>query len=56
MVIPLRFERRTHALEGRCSIQLSYGTILNCGAKVMLFVKYQKYFYTFFHAFVLKKL
>ena len=27
-VIPLRFERRTHALEGRCSIQLSYGTIL----------------------------
>ena len=45
-VIPLRFERRTHALEGRCSIQrthalegrcsiqLSYGTILNCGAKV----------------------
>ena len=31
---PLRFERRTHALEGRCSIQLSYGTILNCGAKV----------------------
>ena len=26
-VIPLRFERRTHALEGRCSIQLSYGTI-----------------------------
>ena len=32
--LPLRFERRTHALEGRCSIQLSYGTILNCGAKV----------------------
>ena len=27
-VIPLRFERRTHALEGRCSIQLSYGTPL----------------------------
>ena len=27
-VIPLRFERRTHALEGRCSIQLSYGTNL----------------------------
>ena len=34
-VIPLRFERRTHALEGRCSIQLSYGTILNCAAKVV---------------------
>ena len=32
-VIPLRFERKTHALEGRCSIQLSYGTSLNCGAK-----------------------
>ena len=29
-VIPLRFERRTHALEGRCSIQLSYGTDLLC--------------------------
>ena len=26
-VIPLRFERRTHSLEGCCSIQLSYGTI-----------------------------
>ncbi len=26
-VIPMRFERMTHALEGRCSIQLSYGTI-----------------------------
>ena len=24
LVIPLRFERKTHALEGRCSIQLSY--------------------------------
>ena len=46
-VIPLRFERKTHALEGRCSIQLSYGTILNCGAKVMLFLKLQKYFCIF---------
>ena len=26
-VIPKRFERLTHALEGRCSIQLSYGSI-----------------------------
>lgn len=26
LVMPLRFERRTYALEGRCSIQLSYGT------------------------------
>ncbi len=33
LVIPLRFERKTHALEGRCSIQLSYGTSLNCGAR-----------------------
>ena len=37
-VIPKRFERLTHALEGRCSIQLSYGTILNCAAKVVTFV------------------
>ena len=35
-VIPERFERSTHALEGRCSIQLSYGTILICGAKVVI--------------------
>ena len=26
-VIPTRFERVTHSLEGCCSIQLSYGTI-----------------------------
>ena len=38
-VIPKRFERLTHALEGRCSIQLSYGTILNCAAKVGVFVE-----------------
>ncbi len=43
-VIPLRFERRTHALEGRCSIQLSYGTILNCDAKVCLFFFMCKHF------------
>ena len=39
-VIPERFERSTHALEGRCSIQLSYGTDLmfaNAFAKVVLF-------------------
>ena len=30
-VIPKRFERLTHALEGRCSIQLSYGTDLCFG-------------------------
>ena len=38
-MIPKRFERLTHALEGRCSIQLSYGTILNCGAKVRTFIE-----------------
>ena len=38
-VIPKRFERLTHALEGRCSIQLSYGTILNCAAKVRTFIE-----------------
>ena len=26
-VIPERFERSTHSLEGCCSIQLSYGTV-----------------------------
>jgi hypothetical protein len=29
-VIPTRFERVTHSLEGCCSIQLSYGTCLGC--------------------------
>ena len=38
-VIPKRFERLTHALEGRCSIQLSYGTILNCAAKVRTIIE-----------------
>ena len=47
-VIPLRFERRTHALEGRCSIQLSYGTILICGCKGSAFVEYQKFLAVFY--------
>ena|GEM_PF-3568636 len=47
-VIPERFERSTHALEGRCSIQLSYGTILICGAKVVLLFKYAKALCHFF--------
>ena len=38
IVIPLRFERKTHALEGRCSIQLSYGTILKLRCKGKLFI------------------
>lgn len=33
IVTPLRFERRTHSLEGCCSIQLSYPTILICDRK-----------------------
>ena len=36
-VIPKRFERLTHALEGRCSIQLSYGTYLCCNLERLLF-------------------
>ena len=51
IVIPKRFERLTHALEGRCSIQLSYGTILNCGAKVRFFMKTQKLSGTFLFIF-----
>ena len=37
LVIPTRFERVTHSLEGCCSIQLSYGTILNGNAKLVIF-------------------
>ena len=37
MVIPRGFEPRTHSLEGCCSIQLSYGTILNGTAKLVIF-------------------
>ena len=33
-VIPLGFEPKTHSLEGCCSIQLSYGTIVKAGAKL----------------------
>ena len=38
-VIPLGFEPKTHSLEGCCSIQLSYGTILNGTAKLVIFYK-----------------
>ena len=37
VVIPLGLEPKTHSLEGCCSIQLSYGTILNGNAKVVIF-------------------
>lgn len=48
IVIPLRFERKTHALEGRCSIQLSYGTILNCECKGTVFIEITKRIRNFF--------
>ena len=52
-VIPKRFERLTHALEGRCSIQLSYGTILICGCKGSDFYEKSKTFRHFFiHIFL----
>ena len=52
-VIPKRFERLTHALEGRCSIQLSYGTILICGCKGSAFYENSKVFRNFFiHIFL----
>ena len=39
-VIRLRFERRTHSLEGCCSIQLSYRTIVfKSVAKVRQFME-----------------
>ena len=55
-VIPKRFERLTHALEGRCSIQLSYGTYLFtqsrpkpiCVCKDSAFIPLRQKFYTFF--------
>ena len=52
-VIPKRFERLTHALEGRCSIQLSYGTSLmfyDCkdSAFVWLYQEFLFFFVVFF--------
>ena len=55
-VIPKRFERLTHALEGRCSIQLSYGTYLLCNigrcpfasAKIVRLFRCTKDFFAFF--------
>ena len=53
IVIPKRFERLTHALEGRCSIQLSYGTSLICGCKGSAFYENSKTFWNFFiHIFL----
>ena len=54
-VIPKRFERLTHALEGRCSIQLSYGTnlvlckvFLLCGCKDSVFLRLCQIYARFF--------
>ena len=53
IVIPKRFERLTHALEGRCSIQLSYGTSLIFGCKGSAFYENSKTFRHFFiHIFL----
>ena len=41
-VIPKRFERLTHALEGRCSIQLSYGTYLLCKSWAQTHLRLQR--------------
>ena len=47
------FEPRTHALEGRCSIQLSYGTSLIFGCKGSAFYENSKTFWNFFiHIFL----
>ncbi len=48
IVIELGFEPKTHSLEGCCSIQLSYSTILFRGAKVGVYFEYTKLFPTFF--------
>ena len=42
-VIPLGLEPKTHSLEGCCSIQLSYGTILYRGCKVSQFLSICNY-------------
>ena len=48
LVIPPRFERGTHSLEGCCSIQLSYGTapltfVVRFALKRKLFFVFFKY-------------
>ena len=49
-VIPSGFEPETHSLEGCCSIQLSYGTILNGSAKLVFFSQIYNYaFFAIFH-------
>ena len=55
-VIPERFERSTHALEGRCSIQLSYGTIKSLRtAKIEVFLQFHKRNNKNYHCYPVKK-
>ena len=42
-VIRRGFEPRTDCLEGSCSIQLSYRTIIFAGAKLMYFFEISKF-------------
>ena len=47
-VIPLGLEPKTYSLEGCCSIQLSYGTIILRG-KITIFFRLRKHFTTLTH-------
>jgi hypothetical protein len=38
IVIPARFERATHSLEGCCSIQLSYGTLFKIARRLIFYL------------------
>ena len=48
LVIPLGLEPKTYSLEGCCSIQLSYGTIILRG-KITIFFRLRKHFTTLTH-------
>ena len=43
-VIPARFERATHSLEGCCSIQLSYGTSIHIILIIYIIAPFQSIF------------
>ena len=46
-VIQLGLEPSTYSLEGCCSIQLSYWTLLKSGANIVLILYFRKYFCVF---------